>query len=195
MTQKEVIGEYCDVAQISRIENGKRVPGQTMRQLFADRIGTDRGNRIYALQMVGYHQIVAQMRVISDIYKNNYKSAKWRLRCLEKSLDMSLDRNRQFIIFATAFVDMKLGKLKKTHGNEAVFTKVKKELSYMIPEHADYKYWPFQIWEFLGVMVCMEAESEEEKRNKIYERIVENYRNRRAWMSRFDWEVNILQKK
>lgn len=194
MTQKEVIGEYCDVAQISRIENGKRVPGQTMRQLFADRIGTDRGNRIYALQMVGYHQIVAQMRVISDIYKNNYKSAKWRLRCLEKSLDMSLDRNRQFIIFATAFVDMKLGKLKKTHGNEAVFTKVKKELSYMIPEHADYKYWPFQIWEFLGVMVCMEAESEEEKRNKIYERIVENYRNRRAWMSRFDWEVNILQK-
>ena len=62
-------------------------------------------------------------------------------------------------------------------------------------ENFNYKYWPFQTWEFLGVMVCMEAEPEEEKRNKIYKCIVENYQNRRAWMSRFDWEVNILQKK
>ena len=194
MTQKEVVGEYYDAAQISRIENGKRLPGKTMRQFFAKRIGSDRGAMVFALQKSGIYQIEAQMRILSDLYKNNYESAKWRLQCLEKSLDLSVERNRQFIFFTAAFADAQIRKINQIPQDDAVYETVKAQLRHLIPKQADYKYWPFQIWEFLGVAACLEAEKDNEKKKKIREDIMKNYQNRRAWASRFAWEMSILQK-
>lgn len=194
MTQKEVTGAYCDTAQISRIENGKRFPKQNTLLLLEDRLGISRGSSFYMLQEAGYHQIVALMRVISDLYKNDYTCAWKRLQYLENCLDMTQERNRQFILFAKAFVSVELRKTEAEYENIVPDGEIKAELNRMIPKHADDSYWPFQTWEFLGMVVCIESRKGRKEKERFKECIIKNYQKRKACESRFGWEIEVLQK-
>lgn len=147
MTQKAVMGEHCDVSQLSKIEQGKRKPCEKAFSGIMEAMNS-KGNRMFcSLRNITYDQLVVQRDILISLTDEQYPAAQWKLHLLEQTLDMSQDMNQLFIYSTRSFIKVMLGEWKEA------MLQGERALQLAVPRGVELEEWPLMKWERIALMV------------------------------------------
>lgn len=111
ITQEQLCNGICSVETLSRVENGRQIPGKDVYERLMERMGRSR-ERAYSMLSILDYYILEKMKLFYDyIERYDYIKADKVLNVIKRSLGNSI-MDKQFLIMAENIVNYSLNRIK-----------------------------------------------------------------------------------
>ncbi|BCK00045.1 helix-turn-helix domain-containing protein [Anaerocolumna chitinilytica] len=110
ITQEQLCDGICSVETLSRVENGRQIPGKDVYELLMERLGRSR-ERAYSMLSISDYCIFEKMKLFSDyIERYDYFRAEKVLNLLKRSLGDSI-MDKQFLMRGENIINYRLNRI------------------------------------------------------------------------------------
>lgn len=166
ITQEQLCDGICSVETLSRVENGRQIPGKDVYELLMERMGRSR-ERAYSMLSISDYYIFEKMKLFYDyIERYDYIKAEKVLNLIKRSLGNS-KMDKQFLIRGENIVNYRLNRINA----EEFLHGLEKSLLLTIPQYGKISLagWPLNYQETVLLLNISSALAQ----NKRYDKAIE----------------------
>lgn len=178
LTQAELAEGICEPESLSRIESGRRKPNNQNMEALLGKMNRERKRIMSTVSAKRYEILALERKIVKALHYFEYKEAETLIEKLEIQLDMTENRNQQYVAYCKLICTISKGKmqpkdsleklyelLKVSIGNDDIFTHCLTETENSILNN---------------IASVLKSCGEKKQAIVIWKKVLENYENSRV---------------